>query len=430
MIESLSAPYYQFPEERIILESQDKPSILFISLNRHQRQYFNQLGVALRDAYRIHHIHYSLSDFSGALVKPELPETVAFTGEELMDVIYFSLVKGELRRFKGFRGWMHSQQVLENRAYYATLYFYNYMCRVAVDLVCVWNGLNIPVAAAMRVARKLDKKTAFFENGYLPDTTTLDPWGVNYKNSLAGKPRSFYDAVVPDERLLAALYDAAPVGRRLKKKWYQKVGKKQKRQPEAVQLPSKYIFLPFQVHDDTQVLLYSPHIRSMEELVRHVVHGVKQYNRHHREDVWIVVKEHPSDFGRVDYSQLKKKYQYDNIIFLRFYPTSDLIAQAQGVITINSTVGIEALVRHKPVITLGDSCYNIEGLVYHVVTPDKLAEAIRFIHNKPDHSLIDRFLYYLRYCYLVTGSWRQPTAEHYENITGKITEILLESGNK
>lgn len=407
------------------LKTQDKPAVLFVSLNRHQRQYFRRLGSALNHLYDIHYIHYGLSDFLGALTKPELPESVAFTKEELAEIIRFLLLKGQSRRFTGFRGWMHSQTVLESRAYFATLHFYQYMCRVPIDLVGVWNGINLPLAAAARVAGKLGKKTVFFENGYLQNTTTLDPRGVNYRNSLVHKPRSFYDAIVPQEQLLAALYSAAATIREIRSKWYQSFNRKQtSSQPEDIILPEKFIFLPFQVHDDTQVLLYSRQLKSMDQLVDCAVDAVKRYNRKHGENLWIVAKEHPSDFGRVDYSLLKAKYQQENILFLRYYPTPELIAQAHGVITLNSTVGIEALVRHKPVITLGGSFYNVDGLVCHVSQPDQLAGYLPFINAEPDHLLIDKFLYYLRYSYLAEGSWRQPDERHFASVAGKLADIL------
>lgn len=407
------------------MKEREKPSILFVSLNRHQRQYFHHLGTALNELYNVHHIYYGLSDFSGALIQPELPEPVAFTEQELADCIRFLLIKGNFRKFTGIRAWMHSQAVLKSRAYFATRYFYNYMCNNPVDLVSVWNGINLPVACAARVAKKLGKKTLFFENGYLHDTTTVDPKGVNYQNSLVNKTRAFYDEIVLEEKLLAKLYNAVPAIRGLKTKWYQSLISTQPgNPPEAVILPDKFIFLPFQVQDDTQVLLYSPRIQSMRELVQCAVKGVKVYNLNNHDDMWIVAKEHPSDFGRVDYSALKEEYKNDKIIFLRYYPTPDLIARSQGIITLNSTVGIEALLQHKPVITLGNSFYNIDGLVRYVTQVDQLADDIPFVLSEPDHQLIDKFLFYLRYQYLAEGSWRQPNEAHFASVVQKIRKLL------
>jgi capsule polysaccharide modification protein KpsS len=41
-----------------------------------------------------------------------------------------------------------------------------------------------------------------------------------------------------------------------------------------------------------------------------------------------------------------------------------LLHHARGVVTINSTVGLQALHHRVPVITLGESVYQIPGLVY------------------------------------------------------------------
>lgn len=407
------------------MENSEKPSILFVALNRHQRQYFRQLGTALNTLYNVHHIYYGLSDFSGALIQPELPEVVDFTEQELADIIRFLLIKGKSRKFTGIRAWLHSQAVLKSRAYFATRYFYHYICHHPVDLVGVWNGINLPLACAARVATKLEKKTLFFENGYLHNTTTVDPKGVNYQNSLVNKPRAFYDAVILEEEFLAAIYNAVPAIRGLKAKWYQSLlSTPPSNPPEDIILPDKFIFLPFQVQDDTQVLLYSPRIQTMGAFVECVVRGVKQYNLNYQDDMWIVIKEHPSDFGRVDYSALKEEYKNDKIIFLRYYSTPELIASSQGIITLNSTVGIEALLQHKPVITLGNSFYNIDGLVRCVTQVDQLADEIPFVFAEPDHQLIDKFLYYLRYQYLAEGSWRQPDAMHFESVAQKIRKLL------
>lgn len=404
-----------------------KSAILFISLNPHQKKYFHQLGEFLKSKYVIHYVHYGLSDFLGALKKPKLPPAVAFSNEELADIIRFLRVKAKVRKFSGIRAWLHSQTVLESQAHYATLYFYRFICKYKIDLVCVWNGTLVPLAAAVRVARKLGRKTIFFENGYLPNTTTVDPKGVNNCNSLVGKPRSFYDAVIPNDVWLSELHKGTASIRALKTKWYHGILKKKPMvQNEDIDLPQKFIFLPFQVNDDTQVLLHSPVIKTMDELVNYAIEAVKEHNWHYDEEVWIIAKEHPSDFGRVDYSALIERYKNEKILFLRYYPTPELIEKSSGVITLNSSVGIEALVKHKPVITLGKAFYNIEGLVCHVDDPAALIQNINFINQDLDHKLADRFLYYLKYHYLAQGSWRHPDELHFHSVAAKIACLFID----
>jgi len=253
----------------------------------------------------------------------------------------------------------------------------------------------------------------------------VDPLGVNNNNSLVGKPRAFYEEVIVDKDKLASIYSVRPAVRALKTKWYQRIFKRKPNgQPEKIDLPEKYIFLPFQVHDDTQVLLHSPWVKTMADLTATAVTAVKSHNKLTGDSLKLIIKEHPSDFGRVDYEPLKQKFEDDDVLFLRYYPTPELIKKAQGVMTINSSVGIEALVQHKPVITLGNAFYNVPGIVANVKAPEEIVPNIAVVNNPVDHCLIDKFLYYLRYCYLAQGSWRQPDKEHFKSVRAKVVELL------
>ncbi|WP_325531748.1 hypothetical protein [Sporomusa sp.] len=313
---------------------------------------------------------------------------------------------------------------MEAQAYGALRFFYNYIREHDIDLICVWNGTLVPLAAAARIAQKLGKKTAFFENGYLPGTTTVDPQGVNYANSLVGKPRSFYDDIEIDPEQLHRLYETRPVIRALKSKWYQGLLKKKHQgQIEEVQLPAKYLFVPFQVNDDTQVLLNSPKVKRMSELLDYIVPAVQQHNQAVNDTIEIVVKEHPSDFGRVSYDDLRRKYE-SKVLFLRYFPTPQLVKSAAGIITINSSVGIEALVQHKPIITMGNAFYNVPGLTVHAADPAKLSSLLASVNEQPDNTLIDKFLYFLRYHYLVEGNWRQPDLCHLQSVKTKLSTFV------
>lgn len=401
--------------------------ILFIALNGHQRRYFHTIGNYLKADYRIYHVDYGASTMLDVVSQPsfdDLPANIAITKQDIEEMIAFLLIKGQYRNFGFIRSYLHSRKVLEAQAYGAVKFFAKYLDEQDIDLVCVWNGTLIPLAAETRVAKKAGRKTLFFENGYLPNTTTVDPCGVNYANSLVGKPRSFYDAIAVDEDKLRQLYETKPVIRALKTKWYQNFKKKQPQgPPENVQLPANYLFVPFQVHDDTQVLLNSPKIKTMPELLDYIVPAVTQYNQETGDRLDIVVKEHPSDFGRTNYTDLQQKYKKSRVMFLRHFPTPQLIDSAAGIITINSSVGIEALIRHKPVITLGNAFYNVPGLTVNVADPANLATAIGSVNQQPDDQLIDKFLYYLRYHYLAAGSWRQPDETHLLSVKAKLATV-------
>ena len=59
-------------------------------------------------------------------------------------------------------------------------------------MVCIWNGSSVERAAVMEAAKVYGAKTCFFENGLLPNTTTLDPKGVNAAGILSEKTADFF----------------------------------------------------------------------------------------------------------------------------------------------------------------------------------------------------------------------------------------------
>lgn len=263
------------------------------------------------------------------------------------------------------------------------------------DLVVLWNGALLPSATAAAAARGHGIATLFCENGYLPQTVVMDPCGVNALNALAGKPADFYRAVRPEADGLAALFAALPQPRALNARSGAKPPA-----PEDFALPEHYVFLPLQVHDDSQILLHSPRFSDMPAVVDFCARGVAAFNAAHGGNLKLVIKEHPSDYGRIDYAKLRARHP--DLAFTRTSDTRELIAKAQAVITVNSTVGIEALLYLKPVVTLGDAFYNVPGLVYPCGGDEGLETALTEILNRPvDRDLVEKFLYHLRYDYLV-----------------------------
>lgn len=58
-------------------------------------------------------------------------------------------------------------------------------------------------------------------------------------------------------------------------------------------LPKNYIFLPLQVHDDTQILIHSPQIKKMEDFIRKVYTAIEKVNERENKNYYLVLKEHP-----------------------------------------------------------------------------------------------------------------------------------------
>lgn len=116
---------------------------------------------------------------------------------------------------------------------------------------------------------------------------------------------------------------------------------------ELVHTP--YVFLPLQVSSDTQIKLHST-VDNFEAIRRTFEVAREQGFR-------LVVKVHPAEVDMEAIQQvldLKRELQFD----VASLPTVDLIKHAALVVTINSTVGLEALMYGKPVRALGRAFYE------------------------------------------------------------------------
>lgn len=305
----------------------------------------------------------------------------------------------------------------------------------------VWNGAPIFAQVAICLAKRKKIKIWYMENGSLPNTLQLDSKGINYDNSLSEKSSDFYlkqnykfenycSSITPLPHPPKFHHPFEMLFRYLNKFgiWFfiyifwknflpDQYGKylRKKVGEDKVDLPKKFIFIPLQVQDDTQIIINSPHIDNMNEFVELCYKTIKKVDPNIR----VVVKEHPQDFGRRSYKKLSKKHK--DIIWLKKYPINEVLKKSSVVITINSTVGIEALAYNKPVITLGKAFYNVDGLVHHAVQPEQLPELVNLaLKNKPNLTLIDKFLGYLQKKYFIKGSWRKFSQETLNEITKKL----------
>lgn len=386
--------------------------ILFLSYNKHQYKFFSFLHAQLKPGFAFH-LTSLRSFFKGIFVKGDQ----ALTGEDLGEIIQYSYIKFKARR-------QSEKEDLLNRVYHKYLSFkaytlykcYNqFMDSKTLDLLVVWNGYGVETASAIKVARAKEIKVIYMENGFFPHTLVMDDQGVNAANSLAGKDAQFYQEVRVDPEKLAQLKRIHLQQRELRKKF---VGK------EEVEFPAKFFFLPFQVHTDTQVLLNSPHISNMYDLVDTVYSSLERFNDQYEADYWLVVKEHPSDFGRINYENLKEKYRQKKVIFTTTVPSSKLIELSKAVVTINSTVGLEALIKGKPVITLGEAFYNVDGVVHHCDDLSRLHELMsQAVSCKFNVELVDKLLYFLRYEYLVETDKNKLTKDNIIPILNRLEKF-------
>jgi len=267
------------------------------------------------------------------------------------------------------------------------------------DVMVIWNGNKLPNTTVAMAAKALGIKQFYYENGLLPGTTSLDPQGINFNASLSRDPDFYLNFNANN----ALNFDAPALVPR--------ENHKKRCDFAAENIPERYIFVPFQVPHDTQLASFSPWIDSMEMLYDEVVSAVKALND---PSLKVVFKEHPS--WHKHYTHL---YDKDPIaLFANGNKTCELIECAEAVITINSTVGLEALLLNKRVITVGQACYNIEGLVKHADTREGLAAQVADVAQgwQFNPQLRDKFFCYLKHVYSVPGVWKHAEEEHIKAI--------------
>lgn len=250
------------------------------------------------------------------------------------------------------------------------------------DTIIVYNGSNYPESVLADVSK--NHRRIFVEGGFFPRTLQLDPLGLNAANSVPRTP-DFYLETTEDfaaEGLPEVVNNRPSKGRFA-----------------PVDLEPGYVFVPFQVPSDMQVTLHSPWIRDMEMFQDAICDLAEACP-----EETFVIKEHPS-FKR----SVIGRRSHPRVIYANGNVTSELIAGSRAVITLNSTVGIEALLLGRPVITLGEACYNIDGLVLRAGTPEALTQAVRKAQAwHPDARLRRQFLGYLWNRYLIHGSYDAP----------------------
>ncbi|MEQ3637218.1 hypothetical protein [Alcanivorax sp.] len=269
------------------------------------------------------------------------------------------------------------------------------------DLVVgVWNGSHRYHKIVKKISELYGGQILYFENGILPNTTTLDPKGVNYDNSVP-RDSSFFLQYTPQN----------PSS--LKEKLIPRKARSDK--GGAIDLPESFFFVPFQDDRDTQVRNHSPWISDMRDLFDKLA-------KINRGENTFIFKEHPS--SPIAYPDLHKR-ETESVLFANGNETQNLIEKSKAVITLNSTVGLEAILLNKPVIVLANAFYNIPGLALSASNTQELSAALLKIDDwTPNNKLRENFISYLKETYCIPGSWRTPNTEHWNFIRERISRHL------
>lgn len=299
---------------------------------------------------------------------------------------------------------------LFRRAYRAAaVLHYNHVVqtieRLHPDAVGVWGGNAVDARAVVVAARDAMLPCFRFENGFLPNTTQMDLRGVNAESSVP-REEGFYQnrATTADAEVPYAPSTRTPL--------------RAKRGLSPVSLPERYLFVPFQVHLDSQVILHSPWIRDMRQLFDTLVRSARRVSGAPA----LVFKEHPSCPMR--YPELHREAsQLGNVCFANGNSTEELIRNAAGVVTLNSTVGAESLLLAKPVLALGNAVYEVRGVASSARSEDEVVQWMEDVWagRPPAAPLRNSYLRFLNDEYLIPGRHQDPGPRHIDAVKERLT---------
>lgn len=304
-----------------------------------------------------------------------------------------------LKRHSGYWRLFRAIKGLESLILFAI--YRNALQQSKATHMVIWNGLKYRQRIAIAAADSLHIKTIYMENGLLPGKTTIDSAGINFRNSVPRQSSAF--------KQLAPI-DLKPLNKALRDQF----------QTKPAELPDNYIFVPFQVNTDSQIVLFSPWVTTMFELVETFHQTIAQLG----EDApHIVFKPHPA--CDQDYKSLITNYQqHPKIHFANNINTAVLIQHADAVATINSTVGIESLLLDKKLIVLGQAFYAYPEITLTARNSAELSQTIaRLTQWKPDHLAIQRLFNYLQNQYQLEGRWQDAQPQHLTACAQRIAEL-------
>jgi hypothetical protein len=156
-----------------------------------------------------------------------------------------------------------------------------------------------------------------------------------------------------------------------------------------------FVYFPLHVTDDYKIQRVIPHCADQASLVEQVADALPQGHD-------LVLKEHPMSVGRNSIGLLQRLRQRPNVRLVNPYTsTHELIRNSEGVVVISSTVGLEALLYEKPVLTLGEPYYAGFGVTLDLRSLAEIRTRVpELLDFRPDVERIRQFLgLCLRSCY-------------------------------
>ena len=278
------------------------------------------------------------------------------------------------------------------------IYLRRFLSEKSIGLVLMHNDLRWQHAIAIKVLRKEGVPYFVTERGMLrPYTTTLDPTGVNANSDAVRCPDKYlnYPVIEPNEfsrvpkfdkgktyfgflsfLMLSQIGDILGLNVKFRHKKYSlgsyfRIYLSEKARAgstdisDAYCLPENFVYFPLQVRGDSQVLIHSD-FSSMQEAISVVE---KQFYAANLTSHRLVVNLHPMEPA--------SDYDFDARTIISRAPTDLLIDRSDAVVSINSTVGVEAMRKCKPLHLMGRAYFSDSNYMYIAPKGECLRDSLR-----------------------------------------------------
>ncbi|QEZ45020.1 capsular biosynthesis protein [Cupriavidus oxalaticus] len=269
------------------------------------------------------------------------------------------------------------------------------------DAIVVFGTSRRPHRIAERVAESLGIAFWAFEEGYVrPDYITLERGGVNADSPLAPLAMKGIPRVAPPSKtrkfqnsfrkmalqsfwyftggMLGArryphyrhhkpfgVHELAHWGRAVYRKQLYRWQERGLRERLLASDHPHFFLVALQVYNDSQIRVHSPW-RRIEDFIEWTVYS---FAEHAPADSVLVFKHHPMDRGHTNYAVdieacAARFGARGRILYIHDAHLPSLLHRCMGLVTVNSTTGLQALFHRVPVIALGRCFYAKPGLTY------------------------------------------------------------------
>ncbi|HET9644164.1 MAG TPA: capsular biosynthesis protein [Burkholderiaceae bacterium] len=265
-------------------------------------------------------------------------------------------------------------------------------------------GQSRPVhRCAIDMAEELSIPVFVFEEGYIrPNYVTLELGGVNGRSSLPRDPKYYREGPYPrltrpkdtnqtfarmawyatryatatfvlqwrypnnlHHRDLSGAEAMRWVRGGCRKVWFALRERNLLDHLASPEQSKRWFLLALQVHNDSQLIEHSPY-SDVPEVIHEVMDS---FAVHSPPATSLVIKHHPMERAHRDYSGLindlaRKLDLRERVLYVHDLHLPTLLKHARGVVTVNSTTGLQAMYHGTPVCVMGDSLYALPGLVH------------------------------------------------------------------